>query len=276
MAAAPVSPINSNGADLPVLLTAANVPVLPRSTPAVAVSGNNYNYGAQVVGAVGPNAYVPLQADPQGALYSIPEQQSMADAGAYYRAGTAIGTPIAYQLSAAYAATVGWVIIKNTAGAGGLRVYPDYARIYVTTAPVAGTACHYAVTMENANRYTSGGTAWAGTYTNMLSSVGTAGAAQVYAGVPVIAAAGATVRTVARGVLRTQIPVVGDQYVFTFGAPQGQIPSIASATASIIQVALPPVVLAANASACLILHLWFPSNITTPMSAEAEVGWWER
>ena len=146
----------------------------------------------------------------------------------------------------------------------------------MTTAPANGTAAHYAVTLENSNRYTSGGTTWSGTYTNMLSSVATTGVAQVYAGVPVIAAAGATVRTVARGQLRTTIPYIADQYLFSFGPPQSQIPNISVANATIIQISLPPVVLAANANACMILHLWFPSNSATPMSAEGEIGWWER
>lgn len=274
----PTSPVNSNNKDLPVLATTAGTSVLPRGARSSAAGTLNYGVAGQVGAGIGPNGDYEFGVDPQGALYVMPEEMAMADAGDYYRAGNAtIGTAISYSVVTAWAATSAFLIMRNTAAGGGLRVYPDYIRLLLGTAPASATAMHYAMTLDPTNRYTSGGTVISGTNTNLLSSIATAGVASVICGAPTIAAAGANVRTVTRGQVRSVIPVVGDQYVFQFGGlpQQGQLITN-STNPAITQISVPPVVLAPGNNHSLLLHLWFPGNVTTAAQFEIEVGFWER
>ncbi len=272
----PTSPINSNAKDLPVLATAAGTIVLPRGARSSAAGSLNYGVAGQVVGGIGPNGDYEMGVDPQGALYVMPEELAMADAGAYYHVGTVIGTPVAYSITTAFSATAAYLILRNTASAGGLRVYPDFIKLLCTTAPASATAMHFAITSDPTNRYTSGGTAISAANGNMLTSLNAAGIADLHIGVPTIAAAGANVRTVERGQLRTVIPVVGDQYVFQFGGLPSQGNTLNGTSPQIIQYSVPPVVLAPGGNHSMLLNLWFPANATTAPQFEVSVGWWER
>src|ERR1700690_2129127 len=217
--AKPISPQNTNLKDLGVLANTGGVVVLPRAARASAATGLDYNVGGQVVAGIGPNGDYELGVDPQGALYVLPEEMAWADAGAYYKSQATPGTAIAYSVQTTFSATIAYLIMRNTASAGGLRVYPDYIRLLCTTAPASATAGDWAIVLDPSNRYTSGGTVISGTNTNMLSSIATAGVGSVIAGTPTIAAAGGNARVLARGKLRTVSPVVGDTYIWQSGMP---------------------------------------------------------
>ena len=274
--ARPVSPINSNSKDLAVQATTGGAVVMPRATRAVASSGLDYNVGGLVVGGIGANGDYELGVDPQGALYTLPEEMMWADAGAYYKTQATPGTAIAYSVQTTFSATIAYVLIRNTAGAAGLRVYPDYIRLLCTTLPASATAGDWALVLDPTNRLTSGGTTISGTNTNMRSDIATTGVGSVIAGTPTIAAAGANARTVARGKLRTVIPVLGDTYVWQFGMPISTPQVLNGANPQIETFSVPPVVLAPAGNHSLLLHLWFTANSVTAPQFEVEVGWAER
>ena len=269
--AKPVSPQNSNLKDLQVGATTGGVIILPRLGPAVASAGLDYNVGAQVVGAAGPAADVTLQADPGGAIATLAEEMAMADAGAYFRAGNAtIGTALTYAIQTSFSATVAALLIVN---ASAKRVYLDYIRMLLTIAPASATAGDWAVVIDPTNRFSSGGTVLGGANTSMLATANGAPGASAY-WTPTVAAAGANARTVARGKLRTVIPVAGDTFIWQFGMPPQTSQVINGANPTILAFGVPPVVLPATST--MLLHLWFVANAATAPTFEVEVGWWER
>lgn len=198
----------------------------------------------------------------------------MAEAGAYFRAGTAPGAPVACSITAAYSATAAVLCLVN---ATARRVQLDYIRLLVTTAPASATAGHWAISADTVNRYGSGGSSAALAHANMLvaASAPASGLTGLYLGAVVAAGAGTYARTVSRGQARAVIPVVGDAYIWQFGGDIASQAGVINGTnPQAVQFSVPPVVLPSTGS--LLLHLWFPGNAATPLSAEIEAGWWER
>jgi hypothetical protein len=95
---------------------------------------------------------------------------------------------------------------------------------------------------------------------------------------PTVPSAGTNARVIVGNLpLRAQIPVVGDEYIITFGNvdPSGQLVTAAPAGASRVVSYHPPVVV--GPGQWFLLYLWSPSNITAGLAFSGlDMGWSER
>lgn len=224
--------------------------------------------------AYGDQSVIPLTAGTYG----------IADEGAYMVAtNPTIGTGIIHALTTAFSATAAIFCLRNTDAEGGQRIYLDYVRLTTGATAIAMTAAtsiEAAVTIDNTNRYSSGGTSITPANVNMDSSRATI--AQINFGAVVLSAASGSVRTVARAAVpRRAAPalVTGDQIMFNFGQmdspTMGVVGAAAPATAAAaMYVPMPPVIIGGGDS--LNFHLWYPAGATTAPTYEFDIGWWER
>ncbi len=179
------------------------------------------------------------------------------------------GTTQAYQVQAAFSATVAFMVIYNSDTVK--RIFLDYIKLIPTVAPVSATAGHMSVATDGINRFSSGGTLYTPQNVNANSVI--ASIATIHVGAVVAAAASAT-RYIGRGVLFAAIPVVNSEYIIAFNSAAGGAGTIAGTTAQRTVVPCSPVIVGPGSSA--LLHLWFPGNITTGLSAEFEIAHYER
>lgn len=199
------------------------------------------------------------------------------DQGNYFNAlSPTPGTGIAQTVVTAFSATDGVMCLFNaasTASSSGSRVFMDYIRLVTTVIPASATSSQVVVAIDNANRYTSGGSAL--TPVNANGTVGNATNATVNFGALVLTAETAAKRRLARAVLRSAIPVVQDEtlLVFTSVDAPGAAGSMGGAVALRSVVPVGPAVIGPGQS--LTVHIYSPANATTPPSYEVEMGWWE-
>lgn len=208
----------------------------------------------------------------------------LADEGSYFRAVNAtIGTGIIHALTTSWSATAALFCLRNTDAEGAKRVYIDYVRLVTGATAIgmtAATSIEAAITIDNTNRYSSGGTSITPTNVNMDSS--TATIAAINFGAVVLSAASGSVRQVGRSALaRRAAPamVTGDQFLFDFGkvaAPSLSVAGAAAPATAATQFYIPmgPVVIGGGDS--LNFHLWYPAGATTAPTYELDIGWWER
>ena len=219
-----------------------------------------------------------------GELYVSPLTQTnhmIADEGSYYIASSPTpGTGLAFAVTAAASDTAGnFLFIKNNDNVSDSpntkRLYLHYIRLICTVAPATATAGQFKLNADSflTQRYTSGGTALSPQSANM--DTGNVSICQIYAGALTTVALSNSSRQLGRGVIRSVIPVVNDEYIFHFGSTDFEAnQSLATATAIRESIPCGPVILAPQQSATL--GLWFPGNATTAASFEIEVGYWER
>lgn len=231
--------------------------------------------GQQVrVGKYGEQLVIPLTQGTYG----------LADEGQYFKATNAtIGTGIIHALTTSWSATAALFCLRNTDSEGAKRLFLDYVRIITgptAIAMTAATSIEAAVTIDNTNRHSSGGTAITPVNTNMDSSNATIAALNF--GAEVLSAASGSVRLVARAALARRVApamVTGDQFFFNFGAAENPVISTVGAAAPAtapMQYAVPmgPAVIGGGDS--LNFHLWYPAGATTAPTYEFEIAWWER
>lgn len=208
----------------------------------------------------------------------------LCDEGAYFKATNAtVGTGVIHALTTAFSATAALFCLRNTDAEGAKRLYIDYVRLVTGATAIgmtAATSIEAAVTIDNTNRYSSGGTAITPVNSNMDSAQATIAALNF--GAVVLAAASGSVRTVGRQAFaRRASPamVTGDQFLWDFGVVGAQSLAIAGsatpATApTAFGAAIGPVIIGGGDS--LNFHLWYPAGATTAPTYEFEIGWWER
>lgn len=232
-------------------------------------------------GTAADGAQKQVQVDRYGALAARQEISLWAEQGAYFRTvGNATpGTGIALAVTTGFSATAVALVMVN--GSTTKRILPHYIRLTNTAAGASSISGHFAISIDSANRYASGGTDLSSLIYNANSALGPASAVSVLrAGAVTASAAGAGTRYLSYGVLKTQATpcwVVGDEVLLTFGDPAwgGTIGALSGAAAMSIVRSCGPVVLGGQDDS-LILHLWNPSNAATPPSWAFEVAWWER
>ncbi len=215
-------------------------------------------------------------------LSLVSTKHLLADEGSYFTACMTPGqTPLAYGVSAVFSDTAAFIVIGNGNANGGPRVYPDYLKMNVSTAPASSTAAWMAAKVDNANRTpTANFTKISQNNGNM--DVSLPSAASIWfptGGTLTVPGPGASARLVFGNLaLRTVLPTVNDEYVVSFGTvdyTQAENAAVATATAVKRQIAAPPVVI--GGGQYLVLHLWFPSNAGTGASFNSlEFGYWER
>lgn len=211
-------------------------------------------------------------------LSLIPTTHLLADEGTYEIGSSPTpGTGIAFVVNASVSETAGnFLYIKNNESQGNTRakrVFLDYIRLILAVAPASGVSGHYFFKVDNKDRYVSGGTQINAVNANIDAGTGTV--SQIYAGAVVTGTPSPSSRLLSRGVLRSVIPVVNDEWVFCFGAVDspGSI-QLAGAVAQRMVIPCPPIILGPQDNLCM--QLWFPSNATTPAQFEIEIGMWER
>ncbi len=125
------------------------------------------------------------------------------------------------------------------------RLYPDFVRIRMTAIGAGATTTDFTAWVDNANgttAKTSGGTV--ATVVNTLGGGATDGDTIVSFGA-VVTTAHSTEKRVDHQRVRSVVPVIEDQYIFTFGNPGLSLPSGLPTTGTnqaVIYVHLPPVV----------------------------------
>jgi hypothetical protein len=204
-----------------------------------------------------------------------------AEQGSYFRAlnNATPGTGVAQAITTAFSATAVPLVLVN--GSATKRIIPHYIRLVNTAAGSTTTSSHFAISIDSANRYSSGGTDISGLIYCANSALGpTTSVSVLRVGTVTASAAGGGTRYVSYGVLKTQAApcwVVGDEVIITFGDPTGagSMGLLSGAAAGAIVKAVGPVVLGGQDDS-LILHLWNPANATTAPSWAFEVAWWER
>lgn len=224
------------------------------------------------VGARGELVVIPLTAG----TYSI------ADEGAYFTGvNPTPGTGIIHALTTAWSATAALFCLRNTDAESAKRIYIDYVKlITIGTAPTATTSVRLAITIDNTNRFSAGGTSITPKNINMDSSQATIAALNF--GAVVLTAASGSVRDIAREAQPFRAApalVAGDTFFYNFGATTaeslGVMGSATPATAPAnFTAAMPPVILGGGDS--LNFHQYYPAAATTAPTFEFEIGWWER
>lgn len=208
----------------------------------------------------------------------IPTTHLLPDEGTYQIATSPTpGTGIAFVVNTGVSETAGnFLYLKNNESQGNTRakrIYIQYLRMILTAVPAAGISGHFFIKVDNKDRYTSGGTQILPYNANIDAGTGTV--AQMYVGALTTVAPSPSSRLLSRGVLRSAIPVLNDEWILVSGPVDfpGAL-SLGGAVAQRMPIPIPPLVIGPQDNLCL--QMWFPSNAVTPASFEFEMGWWER
>lgn len=238
-------------------------------------------YTESLPGIAADGAQKQIAVDRYGSQHIREEVRAWAEQGAYFRAlaSATPGAGIAQAITTAFSATAVPLVMVN--GSANVSIIPHYIRLVNTAAGASTTSSLMALSIDTANRYSSGGTDLSSLIFNSNSALGPASAVSVLRfGTVTASAAGGGTRYVTNASLKVQAApcwVVGDQVMIAFGDPSqaGAMGLLSGAAAgSILQVTGPVVLGAQNAS--LILHLWNVANATTAPSWALEMAWWER
>lgn len=201
----------------------------------------------------------------------------LADEGTYKIAMTVPGTGITAAINTGISETAGnFLYIKNNDAVANTRsktLYPHFLRLICTTIPASAASLHASFKLDNRDRYTSGGSQL--TVVNPNIGTGQGYAAQIYAGALTTTAPSPSSYAVDRAVMRSVIPVVNDEWLFTFGHMDGGAGlSMGGNVAQRMVIPCPPIVIAPQSNLCM--QLWAPSNATTAGVYEVELGFFER
>jgi len=218
-------------------------------------------------------------------LSLVPTKHLLADEGSYFIATNPTpGTALAYNIQAAYSDTVPLLYIQNNdskANPFAKRMYLDYIKLICSVVPASSTGVRFAIKTDPTLRTISTNNTTAITPTSPNSDVAMQSVCSINAQSSATASALSASSTSARLVANAStggIPVVGDELVLVCGpSDPGPYPGLTAAQATCAGrkvSCLPPIVLGPNSA--LTLYAWFPSNATTGLSYELEMGWWER
>ncbi len=171
--------------------------------------------------------------------------------------------------------------IFNQEPAGGKSIYLSHVKLICTTTPTAATGGKYAFFMDSAARSfsTDSGTALSVVCPNANASVPVAMTCKLQnSATPSVAAAIVNSRRIAQGWLVGAIPLIGDEYIMSFG--RGDIaghPGTINGAAVIPRKLVsnnPPVIIPPQSS--LMGHFWFPALTTASIVPECEIVMWAR
>lgn len=203
--------------------------------------------------------------------------QVASDEGTYFTATNAtLGTAITGTAApTAFSATVALISLFNAVQntpTSAKRVQLHWLRLEPRAAGTNGTSFQFAMSIDNGNRFSSGGTAVVPVNSNMDLTTAT----NVTLNVGALTATGASagVRRLAHGMVRPVIKVIGDSYLFLFGQPPQSSGVVVDGTAaSQIPIYCPAVTLGQNQS--FLFHEVAPSQ-SVAATYEFSMGWTER
>lgn len=205
----------------------------------------------------------------------------LSDEGSYYTANGTPGTGIAFVVNTGVSETAGnYIYFRNTDTSGNgrsKRLYLDYIRLLCTAAPAAATAMHFFFKLDKLTRIAAGGsvggTTLSPTNTNGDAAVGSIGT--INAGALTTLAPSSDARLLSRGIMRSVISVVNDEFVFKSGGIEGgSSVQLGGLVAQRHVIPVPPIVIGPGQN--LALQIWCPGNAVTPPSFEVDAGWVER
>jgi hypothetical protein len=249
--------------------------IVARALPTINADGYNQDVAVRM-GSYGELAVQPL----------VRKAHMLADEGSYYVCNNA-QTGIVPTYSTSFSATTPLITIYN-GNVNNQRLYLDYISLVAIAAGANTTTAGFmaiAITIDNINRYTSGGTVLTSNVVspNMALPANTSGAV-IACGAITAASASAAARTIVgirniRPTLSSTVTnVAGDTWVMNFGGVEntsnGQI-SITASVANIIPVPLPPVIIPPGST--MLLHYW-TQGVSAPSAATyaPEIGFWVR
>ena len=202
-----------------------------------------------------------------------------ADEGNYWIAtNPTVGTPIVMVQQIASSTDASAVMLINnqwpTTDAKDHRIYLQYLKMQCAGTYTSAASAQFAWRGDAVTRSTSAGSLIVPVNVNM--DIGSPGSsAQIYFGALVIATAmSASARTLSKGIIDYAIPVVGDQWVMTFGDQAMPTNILAATGAKQVTVPCGPIVIGPQQSVAL--NLWFPSIGAVVPSFEFELGYIER
>jgi hypothetical protein len=200
-----------------------------------------------------------------------------ADEGSYFTAwlGATANTAVA-TTTQALASTSPSVVIFNGNPAGGYNIYMRTLKVRMTVVTTGTTTVeHIGVLNPNTGAQTTVGTAF-NAPNNVNSASGTASKAALYGGVNVMATPGAGSRIVHTGPVTAIIPIVLDQWQFTYGdVGQGNtFGTVIGTTGSSVSVNLPPVIIAPQWF--YTIGFWGASWAASAPTYRLDVGYIER
>lgn len=219
--------------------------------------------------------------DQYGATQVRSEMFMWAEQGTYFKAlaSATPGTGVAQAITTSFSATAVPLVMVN--GSASVRIIPHYIRLTNTAAGASSTSSLCAISIDSANRYSSGGTDLTTLIVNSNTSLGpTSAVTALRFGTVTASAAGGGTRYVGNASLKVQAApcwTVGDEVLITFGDPAmaGAAGNLSGTAAVSIVKNFGPVILGGQNSS-LILHLWNVANATTAPSWALEMAWWER
>ena len=211
----------------------------------------------------------------------ITKKHVLADEGTYFVCTNPTpGTAIAGPIISAYSSTGPWFVFQNNNPAGAARAYLDYLKIIVTTVAASGTQAYFSVVRDQISRALTTDNTTTATPVNVNGDSGNQSKCIFkYDATTINVAAAATPQAavVARAATGG-IGVIGDELVLDFGATDPSPYSgltAAQATCAARKVSVcPPVIVAPQQQ--IFFNMWFPSNASTGLSYEFELGFWER
>ena len=216
----------------------------------------------------------------------VRKQHLLADEGTYFTTNNG-QTGIASSVGTAFSATAGFINIYNTdtEGQTAKRLYLDYITLVTTAAgsfASAGVNLQIVMTLDTADRYSSGGTDISANIVNVnMHAPIRSSIAKVRCGALTLTAATGSARTVCGlRILRpvvsaTVADVVGETKTLNFGGVEmAYNGSITVANANQITMPMPPVIIGPQQS----INIHFLMNGTTPAAASyaPEICWFER
>lgn len=200
---------------------------------------------------------------------------ALADEGSYFTAtNPTAGTAITHATTGAFSATAALFCLSNGDSEGGKRIYLDYVNLLVVGTPTTASSAELLITIDNTNRFSSGGSTITPKNVNMDSS--TATIATLNFGAVVLTAASGSVRQIHRAKLKTQAApclVAGDVISTSFGGDVMNTGAAAGSTAQILAQRLGPCIIGGGDS--INFHVWYPS-VTVAPTFELSMAWWER
>jgi hypothetical protein len=239
------------------------------------------SYATSLPGIAADGAQKQARTDQYGAQHVIDRIHAWAEDGTYFR-NVGNATPLtgtAQAITTAFSATAVPLVMVN--GSSTKKVIPHYIKLTNTAAGASTTSSAYAISIDSANRYSSGGTDISSLIYCANSALGpTSGLSALRIGTVTASAAGAGTRYISAGQLKVQAApcwIVGDELIFFFGDPgsSGAMGLISGGAAARYMIPVGPAVLGGQDDS-LILHLWNVANATTAPSWAFEIAWWER
>lgn len=154
-------------------------------------------------------------------------------------------------------------------------IYLDYIRLIPTVAPASATKAEMLISLDNKNRFSSGGTALTEVVASQFDANQVNQAVSVMTfGALTLNAESSSIKRISRAQLFSAIPVVGSEFIIIGGAADAAGGTLGGTVATRVEVPVGPIIIPPGW--CMTLHTWFPANAVTPASWELEVSVFER